>query len=55
LFLAVAFIVHTVRDVGGIIGKSLDELHEKVDAIQEKLEEIEAEQGGTKYINPIDI
>jgi len=30
--------------VGAVLGQRLDELHDKVDALQEKLEEIEAEQ-----------
>ena len=34
---------------------SLDELHEKVDAVQEKLEEIEAQQDKKTYVNPIDL
>jgi len=41
LILVVASVVSTVVEVGKILGKSLDELHEKVDALQEKLEENE--------------
>jgi hypothetical protein len=33
----------------------MDELHEKVDALQEKLDEIEANQDSKTYVNPIDL
>jgi trans-2-enoyl-CoA reductase len=39
--LVVAYIIHAIYQVGSVLGKSLDELHEKVDALQEKLEEDE--------------
>jgi hypothetical protein len=58
LILAVAVVIIVVRavyDVGGVLGKRLDELHEKVDALQEKLEEIEANQDTKHYVNPIDL
>ena len=58
LILTVAVVIIVVRavyDVGGVLGKRLDELHEKVDALQETVEEIEANQNRKPYVNPIDL
>jgi hypothetical protein len=53
--LAVAYVVHSIYEVGSVLGTRLDELHDKVDALQEKLDEIEANQNRKTYINPIDL
>jgi hypothetical protein len=53
--LAVASIVRSIYHMGSVLGFRLDELHEKVDAMQEKLEEIEANQDKKPYVNPIDL
>ena len=53
--LAFAYIIHSIFEVGSVLGRRLDELHEKVDALQEKLEEIEANQDKKPYVNPIDL
>jgi hypothetical protein len=39
--LVVACILHSIHRVGAILANGLDELYEKVEAIQEKLEGIE--------------
>jgi hypothetical protein len=31
-----------ISEIGEVLAKSLDELHEKVDALQEKIDEIES-------------
>jgi hypothetical protein len=53
--LALAYIVHSIYHVGSVLGFRIDELHEKVDAMQEKFDEIEAEQDKKTYLNPIDL
>jgi hypothetical protein len=53
--LAVSYVVHSIYHVGSVLGYRLDELHEKVDAMQEKLDEIEANQDGKTYVNPIEL
>jgi uncharacterized membrane protein (DUF106 family) len=53
--LAIASIVRSIYHVGSVLGFRLDELHEKVDALQEKLEEIESNQDRKPYVNPIDL
>lgn len=59
LVFVVAVVVRTVYEVGRILGARLDELHQKVDVLQEKLEEIETnletERIDKTYVNPIDI
>lgn len=42
--LAICYIIYAIEKVGAILGKRLDELHDKVDVLQEKLDEIEANQ-----------
>jgi membrane protein DedA with SNARE-associated domain len=48
-----------VYQVGRLIGARLDEIDEKInkklDAMQEKLDEIEANQDRKPYVNPIDL
>jgi hypothetical protein len=38
----VIIVIRTVYDVGRVLGTRLDELHEKVDTLLEKIEEIES-------------
>ena len=58
-FLAVFYIVHSIYKSGGIVGAQLDELDKKVDALQEKLDQIESdletERTNKHYVNPIDL
>ena len=57
--LAVAYSVHSIYEVGGVLGTRLDELHEKVDTLQGKVEEIEdnfeTERINKNHVNPIDL
>ena len=53
--LAFIFITRSIYHVGSVLGFRLDELHDKVDALQEKLDGIEAEQDRKPYVNPIDL
>jgi hypothetical protein len=57
--LAVIYAVHSIGkvvvEVGTVIGTRLEELHEKVDAMQEKLDEIETRAGSGAYVNPIEL
>ena len=55
---AVFYIVHSVYSSGRIVSTQLDELHAKVDALQEKVNSIEADLESDRidknYVNPID-
>lgn len=58
--LAVAiFVARSISDIGNALGKRLDELHEKVDALQGKLDDIESDLETSRldgnYKNPIDL
>ncbi len=55
IVLVSVFLAHDISTVGHILGESLDELHKKVDALQEKLEEIETKQDRKPYVNPVDL
>lgn len=52
----VAYIIlHAISRATHILGTALDELTNKVDAIQGKLDEIEDGQDGKRYVNPIEL
>lgn len=51
---ALAAIIRSIYHVGSVLGYRLDELHEKVDAMQERLDDIEAESNKKSHVNPFD-
>jgi hypothetical protein len=50
-------IVQTIYQANAELAKSLHDLHGKVNALQEKLEEIETklDESTSTYVNPIDL
>lgn len=59
IIIGVALVVYFIDRAINQLGKALDELHEKVHVLQERLNEIETsiedQQIKRNYVNPIDI
>jgi tRNA(Phe) wybutosine-synthesizing methylase Tyw3 len=54
---ATVWLEYVVERMGRVILSRVDEAHEKLDALQQRLEEIEAKQdeSTSTYVNPIDL